>query len=48
MKKNNWHLQSLGEISSQILMSKKLVAQVIRVSQEEYINPFRVLADEKC
>ena len=33
--------------SSQILMSKKLVAEMIRVLEEEYINPFNVLLDEE-
>ena len=29
-------------------MSEKLVAEVIRVLEEKYINPFRVLVDEEC
>ena len=29
-------------------MGKKLVAEVIRVLEEEYINPFHILVDEEC
>ena len=34
--------------SSQILMSKNLVEEVIRVLEEEYFNPFSVLIVEEC
>ena len=33
---------------SQILISEKLIAKVIRVLEEEYINPFSVLVAEDC
>ena len=33
---------------SQILTSEKLVGEVIRVLEEEYINPFSILAAEDC
>ena len=33
---------------SQILISEKLVAEVISVLEEEYINPFSVLVAEDC
>ena len=33
---------------SQILISEKLVAEVIRVLEEKYINPFSVLVAEDC
>ena len=33
---------------SQILISEKHVAEVIRVLEEEYINPFSVLVAEDC
>ena len=33
---------------SQILMSKKLVEEVIRALEEGYINPFSILVDECC
>ena len=33
---------------SQILISEKLVGEVIRVLEEEYINPFSILAAEDC
>ena len=33
---------------SPILISEKLVAEVIRVLEEQYINPFSVLVAEDC
>ena len=33
---------------SQILISEKLVAEVIRFLEEKYINPFSVLVAEDC
>ena len=33
---------------SQILISEKLVAEVIRVLEEEYVNPFNNLVTEDC
>ena len=33
---------------SQILISKKHVTEIIRVLEEEYINPFSVLVAEDC
>ena len=33
---------------SQILISEKLVAEVIRVLEEEYVNPFNNIVTEDC
>ena len=51
-QKNDWHLQFLGVIqtSSSIpnLAEWKLVAEVKKASEEEYINLLHALEDEEC
>ena len=36
------------QFQSQILMSEKLAAEVIRALEKEHISPFRVFVDEEC